>query len=68
MKPTLKPPGSERLKRKCDDLLSSFTLKFNVRRYVVERPLLLTHVDPADGRGLHSFTLELILSNSRTDS
>ena len=33
MKPTLKAPGYERLTLKCDDLLSSFAFKFNLRRY-----------------------------------
>jgi hypothetical protein len=29
IEPTLKAPGSERLKLKCDDLLSNFAFKFN---------------------------------------
>jgi len=33
IKPTLKAPGSKRLKLNCDELLSSFAFKFNVRRY-----------------------------------
>jgi len=33
MNPTLKAPGSERLKLKCDDLLSNFAFNFNLRRY-----------------------------------
>ena len=33
IKPTLKAPGSERLKLKCDDLLLNFAFKFNLRRY-----------------------------------
>jgi len=33
-KPTLKAPGSERLKLKCDDLLSNFAFDFNLRRYI----------------------------------
>jgi hypothetical protein len=32
MKPKLKPPGTERLKLKCDILLSTSAFKFNVRR------------------------------------
>ena len=32
MKPTLKPPGTKRLKLKCDVPLSSFAFKFNSRR------------------------------------
>jgi hypothetical protein len=33
MKPSLTAPGSERLKVKCDDLLSSSGFEFNLRRY-----------------------------------
>ena len=33
IKPTLKAPGARRLKLKYDELLSSFALKFNLRRY-----------------------------------
>ena len=33
--PTLKPPGTKRLKLKWDTLLSSFAFKFNMRRYNV---------------------------------
>ena len=33
IKPTLNAPTNERLKLKCDDLLSSFPFKFNLRRY-----------------------------------
>jgi len=33
VKPKLKPPGRERLKLKCDVLLSTFAFKFNLRRY-----------------------------------
>ena len=35
MKPKLKPPGTERLKLKCDILLSTSAFKFNLRRYNV---------------------------------
>jgi len=39
MRPTLKAPGSERLKLKCDVLLSTSAFKFNLRPYnVVECP------------------------------
>ena len=34
MKFMLKAPGTKRLKLKCDTLLSSFALKFNLRRYM----------------------------------
>ena len=33
IKPTLKAPGSERLKLKCDHLVSKFAFTFYLRRY-----------------------------------
>jgi len=33
MKPKLKPPGTSRLKLKCDILLSNSTFEFNMRRW-----------------------------------
>jgi len=33
MKPTLKPPGTNRLKLKYDELLSIFAFNFNLARY-----------------------------------
>jgi len=36
MKAVLKAPGTERLKLKYDELLSSFAFKFNLRRYKEE--------------------------------
>jgi hypothetical protein len=33
IRPTLKAPGTKRLKQKNDGLLSSFAFKFNLRRY-----------------------------------
>jgi len=33
MKPKLKLPGTQRLKLKCDILLSTSAFKFNLRRY-----------------------------------
>ena len=35
MKPNLKPPGTERLKLKCDDPLSIFGSNFSLRRYTL---------------------------------
>ena len=35
IKPTLKAPGTKRLKLKYDELLSSFAFKFNLRRYTL---------------------------------
>ena len=40
IKPTLKVPGSERLKLNCDDLHSNFAFKFNLRRYTKRPPPL----------------------------
>jgi hypothetical protein len=34
MRPKLKPPRTERLKLKCDTLISTFAFKFNLRRYI----------------------------------
>jgi hypothetical protein len=33
MKPTLKAPGSDRLRLECDKLLLNFAFNFNLRRY-----------------------------------
>jgi hypothetical protein len=33
MQPMLKPPGTKHLKLNCDDLLSNFAFKINLRRY-----------------------------------
>jgi hypothetical protein len=35
IKPNLKPPGTKRLKLKCDTLLSTAAFTFNLRRYMV---------------------------------
>jgi hypothetical protein len=35
-KPTLKAPETERLKLKCEELLSDYAFKFNLRRYTVD--------------------------------
>jgi hypothetical protein len=35
IEPTLKPPGTKRLKPKCDQLLSTFAFNFNLRRYTL---------------------------------
>ena len=39
IEPTLKPPGTKRLKVKCDEPLSKLAFKFNLRRYNVSRTL-----------------------------
>jgi hypothetical protein len=36
IKPTFKPPGTERLTLKYDELLSSFAFNFNLRRYTLD--------------------------------
>jgi len=46
IKPTLKAPGYARLKLKCDDMLSNFAFKLNLRRYM--RALLPFHFPHAD--------------------
>ena len=51
IKPKLEPPGSERLKLKCDDPLSRFAVKFNLRRYNTGR----------DGREMSTTPLEFRL-------
>jgi len=44
MKPTLKAPGTKRLKPKCHEPLSNFAFKINLRRYTMvgERGLKLS--------------------------
>ena len=37
IKPKLKPPRSKRLKLKCDEPLSKFAVKFNLRRFTMAR-------------------------------
>ena len=66
--PTLKPPGTKRLKLKCEKLLSTFAFKFNLRRYNKAMASIFSGLVQcgAWGRGLHSFALELNLSDSRT--
>jgi hypothetical protein len=70
IKPTLKAPGTKRLKLEYDGLLSDFAFKFNLRCYNKE-----TTTDGADsgdvddstdagaaGMGLHSSTVQPNLS------
>jgi hypothetical protein len=47
IKPTLKAPGSKRLKLKYDKPHSSFAFKFNLRRYTLGLALQL-QLPPAD--------------------
>ena len=46
IKPTLKAPGTKRLRLKCDKLLSHFAFNFNLRRYTK-----VTSNKPAVGPG-----------------
>ena len=69
IKPALKATASERLKLKCDDLLSNFAFKFSLRRYIpVQQVQAVTPEKPsptspdAGGRGLHSSPVQLNLS------
>jgi len=79
MNPTLKAPGSWRLKLNCDEPLSNFAFKFKLRRYI-----MVWESDAAadlvgglgdgwsdeglarllGGRGLHSVPFQLNLSSS----
>ena len=48
IKPTLKAPGTKRLKLKCDKSLSKFAFKFNLRRCIKEmRAVTFKEVDGA---------------------
>jgi len=52
IKPTLKPPGTERLKLECDILLSTFAFKFNLRRYNKAEDMLdMFNEDPLPQHG-----------------
>ena len=70
VKPKWKPPGTKRLKLKCDILLSNFAFKFNLRRYTMARTSTSVTTVAArrctwprpTGRGLHSFPFQLNLS------
>ena len=77
IKPTLKAPGTKRLKLVYDGLLSSFAFKFKLRRYTVALAMHPNpdhnHVHAADvvqrtAGGLHSFPFQLNLSTLGTQS
>ena len=40
IKPTVKAPGIKLLKLKCDERLSNFAFKFNLRRYTMDQSAL----------------------------
>jgi hypothetical protein len=50
MKPKLKLPGTKRLRRKCDILLSTFAFKFNLRRYI--KGLVMEYLAPGEWKSL----------------
>jgi len=52
IKPTLKAPGSERLKLKCDILLSACAFNVNLRRYTKEDYLQLLKLYPLEEENL----------------
>ena len=80
IKPTLKAPGTKRLKLKYEKLLSSFVFNFGLRRYSPEQlaldaarkkraaaaaaAALASESHGSPGRGLHSFPCQLSLSSS----
>ena len=61
MKPTLKVPGTKRLKLYWDEPPSNFALKFNLCRYSMDEPRPGRR-DGVRGRGLHSSASLLNLS------
>ena len=67
-KPTLKAPGSRRLKLEDEKKLSNFAFKFNLRRYTVGFTALTQRIAPGQlvamlhGTGSHSSTFRLNLS------
>jgi len=60
IKPTLKAPGTKRLKLKCDRLLSTLAFKFNLRRYTSARtactPSTASHVSTRSPRWTSAIT------------
>jgi hypothetical protein len=64
MKPTLKAPGTERLKLNCDILLSMSPFKLNLRRYDSAESIHRSGYRLVCGRGLRSFQFQLNLSSS----
>ena len=65
IKPTLKAPGTKRLKLQHDELLSNFAFKINLRRYnVADIAADAVSVAPA-GRSVLVGRCRLTLSNPR---
>ena len=65
IKPTLKPPGTWRLKLGFYELLRKFDFEFNMRRYTKAAEAGLPTAQYNLGRGLHSSTSQLNLSRVR---
>jgi len=45
--PTLKPPGTQHLKPKCDILLSTFAFKLNLCRYIKGKTMCMIFTKPS---------------------
>jgi len=54
IKPTLKAPGTERLKLKYEELLSKFGFKFNLRRYTEDVKARECYVGNLSWAGAHT--------------
>ena len=64
IKPTLKPPGTYRLKLDYDEPLSSFAFNFNLRHSSQVAPQNM-YDEKNTGRGLHSFSFLVHISAQR---
>jgi len=62
IKPTLKAPGTKRLKLKCDEPLSNFAFNFKLRRYTMAPPSNVT--DTLPGRGPASAPNDAAMSDA----
>jgi hypothetical protein len=60
MKPSLKPPGSKRLKASCDILLPNSAFKVNVRRYTQEMDPLI----PCSVNTMSEYMVEMVLTHA----
>ena len=67
IKPTLKAPGTKRLKLECDEPLSNFGFNFNLRRYIMGSELFL-FVLPGDGFDLASVDDDKVAGFLRTST
>ena len=64
IKPTLKPPGTKQLKVKYEELLPSFALNFNFRRYIEEfsAGLAAALAEQAEGWGFTAAEMQTVFS------